>query len=439
MTFTAILLVVSLSSCSLFDIFRRKVADKDELYENMSDNGGFDTVAEYLYDWEFPTFDAEKFLAVELCVERYFYGELPSAYQHAKAAASLFLDHYYDKIDLYSKTTVTDSLLYCYTAALGDPYAVYRNKDAYSDFSDDMSGGNEFVGVGVRVRMSEEGYPYVISALPNSPAERAGIGYGHVITGVDGVVADGTNYEMLVSGLAGPAGTSVTVDVKEADGVRTYVLERTLVPLSTVTYRYDETSKIGVVEILSFKERTTGEFKAAIDSLVTAGAEGIVFDLRNNLGGILSVVVDMIAYLADDGLPVVSYQYKGKAETVLDTGNDGHTVKLPMAVLVNEFTASAAEIFAAALRDYELMGTGVNMTTVGAVTYGKGVMQRVYTFVDGTAIAFTVAYYDPPLGVNYHGVGIVPDVSAEDRLTVAEGDSQMNVAFDAMAEMLAAA
>jgi carboxyl-terminal processing protease len=181
------------------------------------------------------------------------------------------------------------------------------------------------------------------------------------------------------------------------------------------------------------------EFKSAVNELLSNGADGLIFDLRNNLGGILSVVVDMIAYLAEDGLPVVSYTYKNAQKTLLDTGRDGHSVDVPMVVVVNEYTASAAEIFAAALRDYELMGEQINVTTVGKTTFGKGVMQRVYTFADGSAITFTVAYYDPPLGENYHGVGVVPDISVNDSVSLTGGDAQMGAAIDAMRRMLFAA
>ena len=172
---------------------------------------------------------------------------------------------------------------------------------------------------------------------------------------------------------------------------------------------------------------------AAIDALEALGVDGIIFDLRTNFGGIMQIVAKMISYLADDGLPVVSYQCNGEPVSRLNTTPDGHKTELPMVVLVNEYTASASEIFTAALRDYEKMGdTGINVTIVGKNTFGKGVMQRMYTLGDGSAITVTVAYYNPPLGENYDGIGIAPDVEVDHSVTADGGDVQFNAGIAAM-------
>ena len=425
------------SGCALFE---REAPSKDQLSENITrPDGKWSSVARYLYEWEFPTFNDDKFLAVEQCVEAYYCGELPTKYEMAKTCADLFVEHFYDKVDLYNRSEVTDALLTCYMASFGDGYAAYRNASAYEDFTGDMSGQNKFVGIGIRVRKSKEGLPYVLSVINGSPAEAVGIKRGDVIISVDDVIAEESGYEETVDRISGPEGESVSVTIRRQDELITLKPNRRSVADATVLYSMDEATGYGLIEIVSFKEKTAADFKEAIDALESGGAEGIIFDLRNNLGGMLESVVNMISYLVDDSLPVVSYKYNGKPETKLNSGTDGHAVKLPMVVLVNEYTASAAEIFTAALRDYELMeNVELDVTIVGKNTFGKGVMQRVFAFPDGSAITVTVAYYNPPLGVNYHGIGVAPDVTVEDDLSVTGGDAQLKAAFDAMSELVSA-
>ncbi len=438
---TVILLFLSLVSCGCTEIFEREVLSKEQLAENISgEDGGFDTVGRYLYEWDFPTFNDEKFLAVEKCVEAYYCGEMPDKHEVAVTCGNLFLEYFYDGVNLKSSSEVTDALLTCYMASFGDDFASYRNADAYGDFKSEMSGEEKFVGVGIRTRKSLEGLPYIVSVINGSPAELAGLKRGDVIVEVDGFSASEEGekgYEKTVSRISGLEGETVSITVERAGKRLTFTPERRAVGEASVIYSLDEATGYGLVEILSFKENTDEDFKAAIDALVLAGVRGIIFDLRNNLGGILPTVVNMVSYLVDDGLPVVSYQCKNSPEVRLNSGNDGHAVKLPMVVITNELTASAAEIFAASLRDYELMeGVELDVTIVGKKSLGKGVMQRVYSFSDGSAVAVTVAYYNPPLGINYHGVGVMPDDEVEDALTASGGDAQLLAAFEAMGELL---
>ena len=432
-TLAILLLLFSFVFCSCSDFFEREAPTKESLVQNISQiDGDFDTVARFLYEWEFPAFNEDKFVAIERCVNTYYCGEIPPKREVARTCASLFVEHFYDGIDLKNSTAVTDALLTCYMASFGDGYASYRNAEAYEDFSSEMSGEEQFVGVGIRVRKTKEGAPYIASVINGSPAERAGLKRGDVIISVDGAIAGQCGYEETVKLIAGKEGEPVAICVNRDGELLTFVPKRASVDDATVIYSFDAESRYGLVEIISFKERTDDDFKIAIDTLVSLGARGIIFDLRNNLGGILDTVVNMISYLVRDGLPVVSYKYSGQSEIVLDTGSDGHSLDLPMVVLTNEYTASAAEIFVAALRDYEMMeGTDVEVTIVGKTTFGKGVMQKVFGFADGSVITLTVAYYNPPLGENYHGIGVSPDTEVEDDLSV-YGDVQLDCAFDAM-------
>ena len=429
-----LLLVFSLSSCKLLEFFERDVLSKDDISDGVkNEDKDYNTVAQYLYAWEFPTFNDQKFVAVENCVSQYYCGEMPTKREIATTCAEFFIEYFYDYIDLNDKNAVTDALLTCYMASFGDDYASYRNSEEYGDFSDQMSGTASFVGIGVRIKITDEGMPYIASVLNGSPAEAAGFKRGDVIVSVDGIMAADAGYDATVDAISGTAGTTVEIVIYRDGGLLTINPTRGSVGEVSVVYSVIEQSNYGYVEITTFNQKTAEEFKAAIDALEALGVEGIIFDLRSNLGGIMQIAVEMVAYLVDDGLPVVSYQCNGEPLTRLNAPSDGHKTDLPMVILVNEYTASAAEIFTAALRDYEEMAeTGVNVTIVGKVTFGKGVMQRMYTLGDGSAITVTVAYYNPPLGKNYHGEGILPDTEIPHSITAEGGDVQFDAGISAM-------
>jgi carboxyl-terminal processing protease len=263
----------------------------------------------------------------------------------------------------------------------------------------------------------------VNTVYPDSPAEKAGIKVGDYFYSVDGKTVEELGYTNAVNYVRGEIGTEVTLVMLLGEEYITVKAIRAEVEELNVVYDIDEENNIGYVQIVSFKDNTFAQFKKAIDSLEEAGVNGIIFDLRNNPGGYVDSVVSVISYLIPDGNPVMSYQYKGWAKTVLNTKDEGedHVVDLPFVVICNQYTASAGEIFTAAIRDYrdkEMLTAKI----VGVNTYGKGIMQRPYELGDGSTITMTIAYYNPPSGVNYNGVGITPDV-------IAESDSQLDTAY----------
>ena len=150
-----------------------------------------------------------------------------------------------------------------------------------------------------------------------------------------------------------------------------------------------------------------------------SGAVGIVYDLRGNTGGYLHSVVDILSYIAPEDTTIVSFS-GGYSEPETDTNSIEFL--LPSVVLCNERTASAAELFTSAMRDFDELYGHLEVTIVGKTTYGKGIMQRPYELGDGSTITMTIAYYNPPSGVNYNGIGITPDV-------IAESDSQLSTAY----------
>ena len=230
--------------------------------------------------------------------------------------------------------------------------------------------------------------------------------------------------------IAGEVGTEVSLTVKRGDDVLTIVATRRELSDVTVLYELDE-NKIGYILVSQFKENTPEQFYEAIDYMTENGAVGIVFDMRNNPGGLLDAVVAMIDYIAPDGNRIASYQIGTDSKTVF-TAEDGHSVNLPIAVLCNGNTASAGELFTAAMRDYGKSGV-LNTVIVGETTYKKGIMQSSFSLFDGSAIKLTIAFYNPPSDVNYDGFGVEPDV----RITNdGETDDQLNAAKEAIINMI---
>lgn len=413
-------LLSSLASCNLFSYV---AGDKGEIQDNI-DNTQDDTptqqqkkyVLDYLRDWGMPLFDKLKFKYFEDCfVQLYNYeGGMPNTLSHAKKTAELFMEGYYDTIDKKDKTAVTDALLDCYVSALDDPYAFYRPPVETEDFMTDMSG--KFGGIGVMVEYNDLDESIMVSTVyPDSPAEKAGIKVGDYIHAVDGKTVEELGYLNAVNYVRGEIGTSVEITVLRGEELVTVTAIRGEVEELNVVYEIDDEKQIGYVQIVSFKENTFPQFKEAIDSLESAGVKGIIFDLRNNPGGYVDSVLSVISYLIPNDVPVMSYQYKGRDKIELKSKDQGedHVVNLPFVVICNQYTASAGEIFTAAIRDYR-NDKMLEAKIVGVNTYGKGIMQSSYYYpMDKSTVTFTVAYYNPPCEINYHGTGVTPDVIVE--------------------------
>ena len=434
---TLSILVSSLASCTLFGY---TAESKEELLGNAESSEKialYGYVTDYLKKWGAPGFDGIKFRYMESYVQQlYNYGDLPDTLTHAKETVRLFTDNYYDQIDLSDKTAVTDALLTCYTVAIGDPYTIYRPPVEAEEFENDMSG--KFGGIGVLVEYNHTDETIMVSTVyPSSPAEKAGIKAGDYIYAIDGMTVDELGYLKAVNYVRGEIGSTVELTLIRDGEFVVLTATREEVEEINVDYSLDSETKIGYIQIVQFKGNTYDQFVEAINYMEENGAAGIVFDLRNNPGGFLNSVTSVISYLIPSGHTVVSYQYKGQGTTVYKTGRDGnegdHVVDLPFVVICNENTASAGEIFTAALRDYDDQKL-LRATIVGTKTYAKGIMQGTYPYLDQSSITITVAYYNPPCGINYHGTGVLPDVVVED--TDPEIDLQLEAAYLEMHKLL---
>ena len=391
---------------------------KEELrsYMDAEDVAEYDTVADYLNAWRFPLFSYQKLYMMDIIVGEYYYKDVADYRALAYDVATLYLEHFYDTTDRKDRTATTDAYLMCYTEALGDPYAVYRTAAEYEDYDVDMSGS--FVGIGVSVMYDTfTNEIEVQDVIPDSPAEAAGVLPGDLIVGVGDLLLSESDYLTVVNSIRGEENTEVTVHIDRAgERISLTMVRRALTDL-TVRYHVIEGTTLGYVRITQFKGNTGEQFKEAIDALELAGVTGYLFDLRGNPGGYLTTVVESIAYLSKKGETIASFD--NGDEPMTDT--DDHEVNKPMVILANGSTASAGELFTAAVR--ELKGAVV----VGETTYKKGVMQGTYGFLDGATITLTIAHYNPPSGINYDGIGVVPDVSVQN---AEEGDAQYDRALE---------
>ena len=370
---------------------------------------------------------------------------------------------------------LTDSFLKGFVAYSGDAYADYMTAEEYAAFIASYQGS--FVGIGVTVQMDEDrGLIRVIDVTPNSPAEKAGFRFGDYILAVDGKVIDYDSLgdkatETLGGMIRGEEGTEVSVTV-DRDG-ESVTLRATRGKVTAVSVRSKiltlQDKKVGYIQITSFDYPTVFQFKEAVDKAEAAGVDYMIYDLRNNGGGLLESVNAMLTYILPNKSLITTVESKltttkhhagdriaehselgegadikllASGRVIYNEAYANHTVSVPSAVLINGYSASAAELFTSALRDHKVA------KTVGENSYGKGCMQVTYDFSDGTALKLTTAFYNPPCGVNYDKttegpIGIAPDVevvfTAEENknnlyLIPPEKDRQFVSAFNALTD-----
>lgn len=386
--------------------------ERDEILDNIeaikNEDPGYGLVASYLSAFGIGNFDRAKFKTVEQYFIYTYYKPLPAALDMSLTVVDLFLEHFYDTLDLSDKEATTDALLRCYVVATGDKYAFYRTEEEYAQFEDSLSGEGETVGIGVLIEANYMDQSLkVMTVMQDSPAEAVGVKSGDYIIAVGDMLIERDGVDATLNAMRGEVGSTVTIKLLRDDEQITVQATRVTINARSVYYSIDE-NKIATINILEFNAKTFDEFKAAVDSAVSAGALGIIFDLRNNPGGYLDSVIETIDYLAPDGVEICSYTI-GQSDTTIYKSDDGHYVNLPMVVLCNGGTASAAELFTAALSEYAKSRV-IEASIVGETTYGKGIMQGSLPLFDGSYVTFTMAYYNPPSGINYDGVGITPDV-----------------------------
>ena len=325
---------------------------------------------------------------------------------------------------------VMDGIARGYISALGDRWATYMSREEYR-LSQQATSGHR-VGIGITInRDVDSEYIYVTRVMAGSPAYEAGIQSGDLIVEVAGQNVNDIGYFEAVDAILGDEGTVASFVVRRGEELIPFNIERREHVIISVFHNM--IGNIGYIKITDFADNTPEQFSQAIEELQSAGAVGLVFDVRNNGGGTLNAVEEMLDKLLPAGV-VVTAEFTGGEVREVFASSANREVDMPMAVVTNGSSASASELFAAAIRE---MGDGI---LVGERTYGKGVMQQTFVLSDNSAIRFTVARFRPPSGVSFDEIGIYPDIEVslteEDlryfhRLTP-EQDPQIMVAVEAL-------
>jgi carboxyl-terminal processing protease len=291
----------------------------------------------------------------------------------------------------------------------GDRFTEYFSPEARESFNQQLEG--RFSGIGLSVIGVKKGLR-VARVFPRSPADRAGIKPGDTVVSVEGESIAGQSSTESTQKIKGPEGTEVTIGVRDGKSgkVRELTLVRAEVTLPNVSGRVERVDgrRLGYVSLLSFSEGAHGQLAQAVRKVEKEGAEGIVLDLRHNPGGLLDEAVRSASLFLPEGEVVVRTDSRTQGESVHETG-DGRVTSLPLVVLIDRGTASAAEILAAALAD------NGGAKVVGTRSFGKGVFQEEQELANGGALKLTVGEYFTPEGVNLaESRGIHPDVKVKD-------------------------
>lgn len=287
--------------------------------------------------------------------------------------------------------------------ALGDRWSYYMTAEDYLSYKEQMA--NSYVGIGVTVQLRDDGTGInVTQVTTGGPAEEAGVLPGDVIIAVEGQSIEDMTLTEVSALIKGEEGTTVNVTFLRDQERLELTVERRQIETAVATATMLE-GKIGLVKIVNFDSRCADETIAAVNALLEQGAQKLIFDVRYNPGGYKKELVAILNELLPEGLLFRSEYYDG---TVTDDTSDADCIDLPMAVLVNGSSYSAAEFFAAALRDYDWA------TVVGTQTCGKGYFQNSYELSDGSAVALSVGkYYTPKLVSLAEVGGLTPDVVVE--------------------------
>ncbi len=314
-------------------------------------------------------------------------------------------------------------------SSLDDPYSVYYTNEELIALQQQTEG--IYYGIGAYIQDGESGYVQVSGVIKNTPAEESGLMQGDYIYKVNGEDMQGKDKSYVVSKIKGEEHTTVTLTlIREGASEPLDVdVERRKIESPTVEYEMYENG-MAYIQITEFDLVTSGQFENAYNQAKTEGMKGLIIDLRSNPGGNLSTVCDIARMILPKGLIVYTEDKYGKREEYTCKGDN--QIQVPLVVLTNGYSASASEILAGAVKDYNIG------KLVGTTTFGKGIVQKVINLSDGSAIKLTVSSYFTPNGNNIHGIGIEPDVEvAFDAELYKNGtDNQLEKAKEVLADMM---
>lgn len=287
-------------------------------------------------------------------------------------------------------------------SGLNDPYSTYYTAEQYKELNTSNEGS--YVGIGAVLQNDKDGGAKIVQLYEGGSGEQAGLKKGDVLKAIDGEDVTEKETSDIASMIRESDKDSVTLTIQRNEETKEIKVEIRDVEIQTVSHEMldDET---GYIRISEFSEVTSNQYKKAFEDLQDKGMKKLVVDLRDNPGGLLTAVCDVLRQILPEGLIVYTEDKNGKKEEEKCDGKS--ELAMPLAVLVNGGSASASEIFAGAVKDY---GIG---TIVGTTTYGKGVVQTIQPLSDGSAVKITIAKYFTPKGNDINKKGIAPDVEAE--------------------------
>ena len=316
-----------------------------------------------------------------------------------KGIETIVKSKYLNESDI-DETSAIDGAIEGYINSLGDEYAEYIPADKMKEYTEGIMGN--FVGIGIyMVKNTEKDLVQVLSPIRESPAEKAGIKAGDLITKVNGVSYTADQMSEMANTIKGEEGSKVTIEVLRGEQILTFEVTREKVNTNPV-YSEKLENDIGYLEITSFDEGVAEDFKAKYLSLKEQGIKGLVIDLRDNGGGLVAEALKIVDYIVPkDQTALITVDKDGKEE-ISKTKEDA-IITEPIVLLVNSSSASASEIMAGALKDLKCA------TIVGTKTYGKGVIQQLLTLSNGAGLKITVEEYYSPNKTQINKVCITPD------------------------------
>ena len=351
---------------------------------------------------------------------------LPPEFQRLSEVWELLNREAIDGEDIDPRT-ISDGAIRGMLTALGDPYAGFLDREQFSLESEDIRGFFGGIGAEVGVR---NGSIIIISPMPDAPAEAAGIRAGDLILEVDGQSIRGLSLLEVVQLIRGDKGTKVTLLLRHLNSSEpiSIEIERDVINLKSVTLLM-QVGRIGHLRLSGFTGTTNKDLEEALERFERSQGVGLVLDLRNNPGGLVSSVVDVASQFINDGLVLYQVDAKGNRRN-WEAKSGGKALEIPMVVLVNEFSASASEVFTGAIIDND------RAMVIGTTTFGKGSVTNLWPLNDGSGVNFTTARWFTPNGSLIEGEGLTPDVVLEPLDNDEDEDLHLDRAIEILKEQL---
>ena len=344
--------------------------------------------------------------------QAFFEPEYMQMSEKASVIAAMLEKNYIEDFD---DTELSEKMYAAMADAMGDTYTCYLTKEQMTAFTDDSSGRMSGIGV---VIAEEDGCCVIKEVLEGSPAEKAGIKAGDIITEIDGTDVSGMPITEISAMTKGAENTNVNISVLRGTKKLDFNVERKSIELKYVTGKCD--GNIGYIKITEFSQVAAEQFKATLAELEKQYIKALIIDLRNNPGGIIDVVAEIADTILPEGLITYTVDKYGNRRDILSSGGE---LDMPVAVLVNGGSASASELLAGALQDRK---KGI---IIGTQTFGKGIVQGLYSLSDGSGLKITIQKYYTPNGVCINGIGITPDY-------VIENDGNEDLQYNKAVELL---